>query len=212
MKKWIVYLIFILVSGIANAQTKRVSTLIGFHVGIDNSKLNVHSNFSKYKIGLPSFSYATSIEQRLKIRNKLSFSLQYSVNYFSFSKRMLNSTILHKKEIINSIGVNSNFQLAQKTFITIGLGVEKSFFAQNKYAIKADHSSLNTTENKFTIKDFNKFNPYFLIGIENGIQLLNKNLYYSLQYNLGFNSLKSPKSSNETNSSNEFRIGLKYKY
>jgi hypothetical protein len=33
-----------------------------------------------------------------------------------------------------------------------------------------------------------------------------------LQYNLGFNSLKSPNNSNETNSSNEFRIGLKYKY
>ncbi len=212
MKKWIVYLIFILVSHNTNAQTKKVSTLIGFQVGMDNSKLNAHSNFSKYKIGLPSFSYSTSIEQRLKIQNKLSFSLQYSVNYFSFSKRMLNSSILNKKEITNSIGIHSNFQLAQKTFITTGLGVEKSFFAQNKYAMKADHSSLNTTENKFTIQDFNNFNPYFLIGIENGIQLLNKNLYYSLQYNLGFNSLKSPKNSNETNSSNEFRIGLKYKY
>jgi hypothetical protein len=212
MKKWIVYLIFILVSGIANAQKKGSTTLIGFQVGMDNSKFNARPNFSKYKIGLPSFSYATSIEQRLKIRNKLSFSLQYSVNYFSFSKRMLNSTILHKKEITNSIGINSNFQLAQKTFITTGLGVEKSFFVQNKSSIKADQSSLNTTENKFTIKDFNHFNPYFLIGIENGIQLLNKNLYYSLQYNLGFNSLKSPNNSNETNSSNEFRIGLKYKY
>lgn len=212
MKNLIVCLLLICLSCNVHAQKKSSSTLIGFQVGAVNSKLNSSSTFPKYKIGLPSFSYSSSIEKRLKIQNKLSFSLQYSVNYFSFNKRMLNSTLVNKKEISNSIGLNSNFNIAKKTVLSAGIGLNKPIFTQNKYAVKSESDYKNITENKFTIQDFNNFNPYFLIGIENGIQLLNKNLFYSLQYNFGFNSLKSETISTEKNSSNEFRIGLKYKY
>ena len=73
MKKWIVYLVFIFTSLHVHAQKKKSTTLIGFHVGQGNSTMNPKSNFLKYKIGLPSFSYAASIEQRLQIKNKFSF-------------------------------------------------------------------------------------------------------------------------------------------
>lgn len=212
MKKWIVYLVFIFTSLHVHAQKKKSTTLIGFHVGQGNSTMNPKSNFLKYKIGLPSFSYAASIEQRLQIKNKFSFSLQYSVHYFSLSKRMLNSVILNKKGISNSIGIHSNFQVTKKTVINAGFGVNKSIYSQNKSMGTSYESSTRINENKFTIQDFNQFNPYFLIGIENGIQLLSKNLYYSLQYNFGFNSLQLQKNPNDASSLNEFRIGLKYKY
>lgn len=192
-----------------NAQ-KKSSTLIGFQVG--NSNIKMTKSFLNYKIGLPSFSYSSSVEKRLTLNNNLSFSLQYSINYFSFNKRMLNTTLINQKEVSNSINVNTNFKVIKKTSLLAGVGVNKSLYTKNIASLKIEGITNQINENKFTLTDFNKFNPYFIIGIENGIQLLNKNLYYSLQYNFGFNSLKSEIKSNETNNNTGFRIGLKYKH
>ena len=227
MKKLLLFLFMFFAVVSVTAKKNQMSTLVGFHIGKVASMNPRNYSIPKYKLGLPVFSYATSIENRFTINYKLNFSLQYSLTYFHNVQQNLHRKMPSSEErldlnkgtesqISTGISFNSNYKVGKKFGVVAGLGLAKPFRFDN----------LNLDSKKIKLQDYpsncsNKFtpvlSPFLIIGIENNCNIFRKNLIYSIQYNLGFMpgrnlpmSVQSPQ--NESEYSHGIQIGLKYKY
>lgn len=219
MKTIFYILLFCSISTISLAQKNNCNAIIGFQTGI-SAPFSTHDfSLPKFKIGLPSFSYAASIEKRFTIKNKLNFSLQYSITFFKILQQNLNvnrikneQDKLTQHEITNSISLNNIYKLKDNFNFVSGIGMSTPLQFQ----------TMNENKNYENITQKNKkfspiLNPFFMVGIENKCTIFRKSLILSLQYNIGFMPYRNqPMINNASNNENQYiqsiSIGLKYMY
>ena len=228
MKKLLFILLYFFSVCTMTAKKNQMSTLIGFHVG-STAPINPRNyGIPKYKMGLPVFSYATSIENRLTINYKLNFSLQYSLTYFHTVQRNIQQKMAADAEILDlekkkvnqvstGISFNSNYLVSKNFGLVAGFWVSKplqfsNFSSDTKKIKMLDFPSKQCPE-KFSAT----LSPFLMIGIENSCNLFRKNLIYSIQYNLGFMPnrylpIRVQSTQPESQYSHGIQIGLKYKY
>ncbi len=219
MRKIFTLLLLSLASCQLNAQQSNSSLLIGSQVGI--SRLApMKTRIPTFKLGVQSFSYSTSLENRLSIRKKLNFSLQYSLNYTHFrSVPSLSAKTPSKNVLSTSVSASSVYQIKSDLCVVTGVGIQKPFCLKPNSSQQKE--ILNTllskkADTRYSIKNLHQITPYFIIGFENSTKLFNKNLIYSLQYNVGFmpskyRVIEEGSTENESNQGG-VQIGLKYKY
>ena len=214
MKYFLLLLVACCMAAGLYAQSKKSCTLVGVQSGIVSPIYFSKASIKNIKLGLPTFSYAASIERRFSIHNKLNFSFQYSLNYTKQNQLKIEETnyyLKNKGSISTGISMNTIYDAGKRTSLYAGVGMSKAvseYFSQKQAAV-------NLIKNKtFSVKDFN---PSLILGIENNTKLFNKNLYYSLQYNIGFYPFsKNVRTENGENSSPSctqgLHVGIRYKY
>lgn len=224
MKKVTLVLLYFLSVHLIYAQKSNTKTFIGFQTGVIAPVMYNSYAISKYKIGLPSFSYSASIENRFTLNYKLNFSLQYSISFFNIMQKNLEKNISesaariadeNKKanEVTSNINFNTIYRINKDLGVVGGVGIAKPFDFMDKNSCRKN--SLKTDCNP---QGNNKFiptlNPFFIIGIENSCTIFRKNLIYSIQYNIGFVPYRTlpMQKSNESPYMHGVNIGLKYKY
>jgi hypothetical protein len=225
MKKVTLILLYILSVHFVYAQKGSKSTYIGFQAGVQAPVSSSNYGFSKYKIGLRSFSYAASIENRFTLNYRIKFSMQYSITYFNMLAKNLEKNVLesqakateeNKKNnaFSTNISFNTLYRIKNDLHVTAGAGVSKPIQFMDKSVCRKNSLQAEcggTQSNKF----IPTLNPFFIIGIENSCRIFNKNLVYSIQYNIGFapyRTLPLQKASAESQYTHGVNIGLKYKY
>ena len=228
MKKVPLLLLYFFSTLFASAQKSKIATYIGFQAGVVAPIQNNHYAIATYKMGLPSFSYAASIENRFTINYKLNFSLQYSISYFNIVQKNLEKHIADfeakqqiendKKSKLNAnFSLNSIYKINKCVGIIGGIGLARPLNLMDHETVNKKLKYTTSPANKYTDKFIPTLNPFFIIGIENSCTVFRKNLIYSIQYNIGFMPNRSlPIQDNHTNGENKYmhgvNIGLKYKY
>lgn len=227
MKKRIILLLLFFSVNEIHAQKNNVKTYVGFQTGIVAPIQRANYSIPKYKIGLPSFSYAASIENRFTLNYKLNFSLQYSISYFNVMRRNLENNIVESsariaennkraQEFATNINLNAVYSVKKDICVIGGLGLTRPLNFMDK---NTDKKNVNFCNN--SCEKSNKYSPalspFFMIGIENSCTLFRRNLIYSVQYNIGFLPSKAlPIQESTPSSTNQYmhgvNIGLKYKY
>ena len=212
MKKiWIVLLIGIAFPSMA--QHKKKNTLIGFQIGVQNPpSLPSSISIPTFKLGIPSFSYAASIENRFTIRNQLSFSLQYALNYYQLNQQLLPLRFKQQYIAISTDAVVS-MGVSKKSSVLIGGGISQPVYTKTANFQTAE-LGVYKSESTFSIANLYYLQTHMIIGIENRTKLFNKNLYYSLQYNFGFMPLRYRLASPAPHQGMQqgVSIGLKFMY
>lgn len=225
MKRVTLLLLCCLFVHFVSAQRGGKRVFIGFQTGVNAPLNDKHFGISQYKIGLPSFSYAASIENRFTLNYTIQFSLQYSISYFNLMRKDLQKNITEieaknaeeskrAKEFSSGISLNTLYRVKNDLQIVGGIGVAKPFSFTDKNVCRK-----NSVQADCRPSNNNKFipvlNPFFMIGIENSCKIFNKNLTYTIQYNIGFAPYRtSPVQSlsRENQYMHGVNIGLKYKY
>ncbi len=213
MRHALLFLLTTILAGGLYAQSKKPVTLVGFSTGFVSPIYLSNTSLRNIKIGLPTFSYAASVEKRFSLHQKLNFSFQYSLNYFRPQKPISpeSKQISQSSSGNLSTGINLAvfYPINQPTTLSVYSGVGVSQAISSYFSDR-----MNNSNKMFGPKDFN---TSLLLGIENSILLFNRNLYYSLQYNIGFFPY-SHSIQTETNKANSpamfqnVQFGLKYKY
>jgi len=214
MKNFLLLLIACCMAAGLYAQSKKTSTIVGFQTGLVAPIYFSNASIKNIKLGLPTFSYAASIEKRFSIHNKLNFSFQYSLNYTKQNKIKQEETnyyLKNKGTISTGISINTIYEAGKRTSLIAGLGMSK---AVSDYFSEKQASNSVVKSKTFTVNDFN---PSLILGIENNTKIFNKNLYYSLQYNIGFYPFsKNIRAENGENNgpccTQGLQFGIKYKY
>lgn len=214
MKNLILLLIACGIGAGLYAQSKQSSTLIGFQSGISSPFYVSNASIKNVKIGLPTFSYAASIEKRFSIHTKLNFSFQYSLNYYRLNREKAIETTYYLKNnsaaLSSNVNINSYYSITKRSAVFAGVGIDQ---AVSSYFSKGSSSGYSTKSKTFGLKDFN---PNLVLGIENNLKFFNTNLYYSLQYNIGFfpfsRSIRTETNEAAPQYFQGVRLGLKYKY
>lgn len=228
MKKAALILLCCFFANMISAQKSKKNTYIGFQAGVMAPFTYNNYSISKYKIGLPSFSYTASIENRFTINYKLHFSLQYSLSFFSHMQKKLEDNIIKnesqskpentpKSEFNSGINLNTMYNIKNNVNVYGGIGVTKPInlmdknIGKNKEVCRAP--STNCNSNKF----IPVLNPFFVIGIENSCNIFRRNLIYSIQYNIGFMPYRNlPLQKNAPQAEKQYmqgvNIGVKYQY
>lgn len=176
-------------------------------------------NLQKSKIGLPSFSYASSLEQRFTLKNKLKFSLQYSLVYFHLNMNKLQQTIAQNtkvKELSAGVGIQAILQFRKDACVVTGFNLNKPIYSCFKTNLPSEvpNKSISSTQQRFSVQDLNSWNPMFNIGFEKKFNLFNRNLHYTFQYQFGYRFNKyNPNlvSKDHSNYLHGISVGLKYK-
>jgi|694.fasta_scaffold34730_3 hypothetical protein len=203
--------VFLLTCTVILAKQKKKSTYVGVSMTYNPNAVITKTSLNQLSIGMPTFSYGASLEKRICIKNKLNFSLQYSLNYARMDTR--NHVFQKQHKFSHSLSLQQFKPLTNKmnAFMGLGLNMNTPNYTQLSY------SGCFNQQNKFD-NAHTKFDPYAIIGIEKKVALFNKELIYSLQYNLGFLPLIQQRNSTETRlhlhdpNTNGFRVGLKYRY
>ncbi|MCC7029721.1 MAG: hypothetical protein IT257_05390 [Chitinophagaceae bacterium] len=225
MKKVLVILLYILSVHVVYAQKSSRNMYIGFQAGVLAPVSYSSNGFSKYKVGLPSFSYAASIENRFTLNYRIRFSVQYSITYFDMMAKNLERNMQESQakaaeeskrahSFSNNISFNSLYRIKNDFSLTAGVGVAKPIQFMDKSVCRKNviqSGCMPPQNNKFVPN----LNPFFMVGIENTCRIFNKNLIYSIQYNIGFapyRTLPVQKSAAESQYTHGVNIGLKYKY
>ncbi|MBK7692215.1 MAG: hypothetical protein IPJ31_14290 [Bacteroidetes bacterium] len=142
MKQLLLFLIIFSTATSVSAKKSQMSTLVGFHIGKVATMNPRNYAIPKYKLGLPVFSYATSIENRFTINYKLNFSLQYSLTYLhtvqpNLRRKMpsteerLDMQKGNESQLSTGISFNSNYKLSKNIGVVAGLGLAKPFRFDN---------------------------------------------------------------------------------
>ena len=225
MKRVTLILLCCLCVHLVCAQKDGKKMFIGFQTGISAPLSYNPYGISKYKIGLPSFSYSASIENRFTLNYKIQFSLQYSISYFNMMQKNLQKNIMaieaknaeesrKAKEFSSGISLNTLYRVKNDLSIVGGVGINKPFSFTDKNVCRKNVFSAECqpgNSNKFVPV----LNPFFMIGIENSCKIFNKNVTYSIQYNIGFTPYRTApaqKIPGESQYMHGVNIGLKYKY
>ena len=196
------------------AQSKKNSTLVGIQSGIVTPIYFSNASIKNIKLGLPTFSYAASIEKRFSIHNKLNFSFQYSLNYTKQNRLKMEETnyyLKNKSNVSTGINLNTIYEAGKQTSVYAGVGITKAvsgYFSENQ------SGGSRAKSKTFGVHDFN---PSLILGIENNTRIFNRNLFYSLQYNIGFypfskNVRTENGESNSPSCTQGLHFGIKYKY
>lgn len=219
MKNYTLILLCLLLGSATFAQKGKNNTFIGFQTGVVAPLSFGDYSVSKYKIGLPSFSYSASIENRFTINNKLNFSLQYSLTYFNIMQKNQEYGCFNtpsngqNDEFAASINLNTIYKFKRDAGIIGGVCISNPINQTNA----GENTTYSETPVAASTKKTPVFNPFFIIGLENSTKLFHKSLIYSLQYNIGFMPYRNlPLQKNSNASANQYmqgvNIGLKYKY
>jgi hypothetical protein len=191
MKKLIYTLVFCSLAFVAEAKKRQTETWVGFsHTMYAPFKPSV-SGLPPVRMGLPSFSYASSVEQRFSLHHKLTFSLQYALAYFNLNMNQLQETLAknaHVKEVSAGVGMNAIYQFRKEACVITGFTLNKPVYSCFRGDVKSEVPGQTTTltQQRFDIRDIRSWNPSFHIGFEKQFSLFNRNLRYSLQYQIGF--------------------------
>lgn len=210
MKNLLLVLVACFLAAGLYAQSTKNCTLIGVQGGVITPVYFSNASIKNIKLGLPTFSYAASVEKRFSIHNKLNFSFQYSLNYTKQNQLKMEETnyyLQNRGRISSTVSLNTFYQVGPQTSVYAGVGMTKAVSGYFTSAQKAKGNTFSTAD----------FNPSLILGIENSMRLFNKNLYYSLQYNLGFYPFsKYIRTGSDMNSSPSctqgLHLGIKYKY
>jgi hypothetical protein len=223
MKKIICFIVFFQIVNHSFAQKKKKGICFGAQFAMNVPMLKPMT-IQKCRLGLPTFSYAASIEKRFTINNSLNFSLEYSLN---FARYLRNQNLLQKNNFSSALATKLYKPIFQQVNIFTGVGVNVLFghnenfnyVMSNPDIINCFPSESTKPNESWTTPKKSRLNPFFLVGFEKTTQIFKKRLIYSLQYNFGFMPIlkstgidaNSINGSGEINT-NGFRIGLKYKY
>lgn len=218
MKKCILYiLLFFIIISDSYAQKNQISTIrFGIHTGIYMPLVYKTYSSPKLKLGLPSFSYTASVENKLSLNNQLNFTLQYSLTFFSLLQQKLNSIQTQIKQApevktISSFQSNVGYYIKKDVTLIAGIGLNLPMrFEQfsNQSELKLYSETNTNQENKYT----SHLSPYFICGIEKDCKLFKNQLSYSIQYQLGFVPNRNIQANNNFTPFQAITIGLKYKY
>jgi hypothetical protein len=120
----------------------------------------------------------------------LKFSLQYSLAYFNFNLQSLSNTIAKQakiKEFSAGLGVNAIYQFRKDACVITGFNLNKPIYTCFKTSSPSElpNGQQVSTQKDFDLQNINSWSPTVSIGIEKQIKLFNKDIRYSLQYNLG---------------------------
>ncbi len=167
MRKIITLLLLSLASCQLNAQQKVSSLLIGTQVGL-TPLAPMKTRIPTFKLGVQSFSYSTSLENRLTIRKKLNFSLQYSLNYTHFRQSpSLSAKSTSKNVLSTSVSASSAYEIKSALCVVTGVGIQKPFCLKPNSSQQKE--ILNTLLSKkvdarYSMKNLNQISPYFIFG------------------------------------------------
>ncbi|MEZ5047224.1 MAG: hypothetical protein R2831_09560 [Chitinophagaceae bacterium] len=161
------------------------------------------SNQTRFKMGIPSFSYGASVENRFSLHTHLNFSFLYSLNYFHF----LPNTSQSSQQVQGSVGFQAYKNICSKSAFYSGMQLCMPIYDVGKRSLMLNKAAVKN--NKILL------NPSVSLGIERTIELSHKSLFYYFQYNIGFN----PQQFTNTESADQqasyyqgLQIGVKYKY
>ncbi|MBL7765344.1 MAG: hypothetical protein JNJ58_04580 [Chitinophagaceae bacterium] len=216
MRKLIPLFLLIFLSCDSYSQGKKTQNFIGFQTGVSALALKNTPNHKSLNLGLPSFSYGAVLENRLEIHNELHFSLQYSLSYMQFNQRVLDETqsILQKSstgQVAFDLSANTIYKPAKQIGFVAGLGINKPLYTFNNSKKIPLANESHSQGDRYTLTNFKMINPYLIFGFENCAKIFNRNIYISLQYQLGFLPYQIPGQSSQ-GCQQGIRIGLKYKY
>jgi hypothetical protein len=189
MKKIIHFLLLFCISCNLQAKDNAMNTFIGFNQSYHTQYFGSKSHPS-VKLGFNSFSFSSGLEHRFSINNKLKFSLQYSLAYFNFNLQSLKNTIAKQakiKEFSAGLGVNAIYQFRKDACVITGFNLNKPIYTCFKTSSPSElpNGQQVSTQKDFDLQNINSWSPTVSIGIEKQIKLFNKDIRYSLQYNLG---------------------------
>ena len=220
MQKAILFTLLVLYSWQGISQRSKSSNYFGIQSTYTRT---AYQPIRKLKLGFTSFSYGASLERRFSLRNQLKFSYNYALNYLRFNvAQPTNSPSLTKRtfpgsELSAGIGVNAIYQFRKQSCVITGFSMNKPVYTCFKVeGISEDPSKpiVRSQETKFTLSDLNRWNAYFMIGLEQSMKLFKRELVYSLQYHLGFQpdfyfgGGQRP----DLMMTHGIQVGLKYKY
>lgn len=217
MKKLTILLLMSVLAFGAEAKLKKPETIIGVQkTALFNVGFNAQTPVCK-SLGIPSFSYSSSLEQRFSLHTNLKFSLQYSLTYFNMNMQHLQQTIAKNaktSELSAGIGVQAIYQFRKDACVVTGFTMNKPVYTCFKADVPQESgkwSSIN--EQRFTLQDCRSWNPMLNIGFEKQFTIFNKDLRYSIQYNFGyFNGRNSfLQGMNSPRYMHGVSFGLKYK-
>lgn len=219
MKKIFFSILFLCVACTTQARRKPVETLIGFNQTIYSPFKPTLSRPGPSRLGLPSFSYASSIEQRFSLHHKLSFSLQYALAYFQLNMDQLQKTLAKTarvNEVSAGVGMNAIYQFRKEACVITGFNLNKPVYSCFRTDLKSEvpGQQVPSNQRQFEFSDIRSWNASLHVGFEKQFTLFNRNLRYSLQYQLGiFPGRELPYGAGHLNRSYQqgISIGLKYK-
>lgn len=220
MHKAVLFTILVLWSWQGISQRNTSSTYFGIQSTLTRT---AYQPIPKHKLGFTSFSYGASLERRFSLRNQLKFSYNYALNYLRFSPpQPTNSPSLTKRtfpgsELSAGIGVNAIYQFRKQSCVITGFSMNKPIYTCFKVdGISEDPSKpiIRNQETKFTLSDLNRWNAYFMIGLEQSMKLFKRELVYSLQYHFGFqpDTYFGGVQRSELIMTHGIQVGLKYNY
>ncbi|MCC6447805.1 MAG: hypothetical protein IT215_03885 [Chitinophagaceae bacterium] len=179
-----------------------------------------NSSIPTYKLGFQRFSSQASIEHKLSVHRHLTFSLQYSLTFFSILQQKLqhyakeethNQTVASAPPISSFAQTNIELNLKHKTSIISGGGVFRTS-PISKVNLMNESPSI---DKRMNFQPANYY-PYFMVGIEKNCTIFNREMVYSLQYHIGFMPFTcSPLEKGPVAERSYFQglsIGIKYKY
>ena len=201
----------------AEAKSKKTTSFFGFQLGYQVPKYSASCHQPR-KLGIPSFSYAASLEQKFSSKRRLSFSTQYALRYSRqiqyTPNNIANKSSEPSSQLNIGVQVQTNLAVTKKTNLFGGIGVQQPIvqtwnttntktitFGDEKYIAPKKPSYLDAYQAQ----------PYFLIGVENSIKLFNRSLYYSIQYNIGFFPFRQNNYTITPSTVSGVQIGIKYK-
>lgn len=199
----------------AHAKLKKQHVVASFQLKVNSiSYASPSEGRSNLKLGLPTFSYQAGLEHKFSIHKKLNFSLQYAMHYSMLNQMRANEINYYIKNKDKALGLNLQFnanrKVGKQNSVKAGLGVNQSILQP-----EFEFQNKEVSQQKIKTIPASGFNPYLMIGIERNMKWFNKQLYYSIEYNLGFFPLTQKMQVFAPSGYNLFNqglvIGLKYK-
>ena len=196
MQKLTILLLMCVLACQAEAKGKKYETFISFQKSaLFNVGFNPKTPICK-SLGIPSFSYSSSLEQRFSLHTNLKFSLQYSLTYFNMNMQQLQQTIarnLKTNELTAGVGVQAIYQFRKDACVVTGFTMNKPVYSCFKADVPNEAGKWSSlSQQKFSLQDSRSWNPMFNIGFEKQFTLFNRDMRYSIQYNFGYSTSRNP--------------------
>jgi hypothetical protein len=219
MKNLFALLILLLVACNTQAKGKNNATFVGFNKTMIMPIQHGKSSIQTIKLGLPSFSYSTSLEQRFSLNNKLKFSLQYSLTYFNLNipPSEKSNTPFKMRDFSAGVGANAIYQFRKDACVITGFTINKPVYSCFKTSTPTEspNQKIMIEQKRFELQNSNNWNPYFTVGFEKQFTLFKRDMRYSIQYNFGFmpyrNQYFQQNPSQKETYIQGISIGVKYK-
>lgn len=202
MRYLVLTAVLFFIVNLSNAQLKSKSTLIGVSTSVFAPACGSKSKFS---LGIPSFSCSASLENRFSLNKKLNFSYAYSLNYFNVAL----SSGQRSQQVTGAVQFNQFFQACHSNRLVASVG--------NHFPLlSTSNLQHERAANQNSLLAYRCLNPFVGLGVENQFKINNRNLLYSIQYQVGANPSRTTPSFNpKTNNSSVLQgvhLGIKYKY